>query len=182
MKGVVFREFLEFADAQFGETATEALIEECNPESGGAYVSTGYYPFEELTDLLDAARRRSGACPQSLLESFGGSLARSFTQSHARYFDEAKDLFDLLDRVDRHIHVEVRRLYPDAELPSFETVSRDETQMALDYSSPRKLQSLAKGLIETAARHYGEEVAVTLEPYPDADERTARITVRRVAS
>ena len=51
--------------------------------------------------------------------------------------------------------MEVRKLYPDAELPSFETLQTAETEMSMTYKSARPLQSFCHGLIEDCLTHYG---------------------------
>lgn len=179
MKGVVFREFLEFSDRQFGETVTEALIEQADLPSGGAYVATGYYRSEEMSSLVEAACRHAQTPAAGLLCEFGAALGGRFAETHQRFFDEAGELFELLDRIDGQIHVEVRKLYPDAELPRFETVSRDARCMVLDYTSPRRLHNLAKGVIEAAASYYGETIDVSVETFPEDHPVTARISVLR---
>ena len=54
----------------------------------------------------------------------------------------------------------MRKLYPDAELPTFEVKrpSADELQML--YKSKRPFADLALGLIRGCADHYGERVEI----------------------
>ena len=58
-----------------------------------------------------------------------------------------------MEKIDGHIHVEVKKLYPDAELPSFET-ERMGKDMKMTYRSERKFSDLAVGLISAASEHY----------------------------
>src|SRR5690606_27411138 len=58
------------------------------------------------------------------------------------------------------IHPEVRKLYPGADVPDFGFDTRDPDVLRMTYRSARRLCAFAEGLIEGAARHYGEDVAV----------------------
>jgi hypothetical protein len=65
------------------------------------------------------------------------------------------------------IHVEVLKLYPDAELPSFRVEQRGDDTMTLTYRSNRHMSPLAVGLIEGAAAHYGRRVHIDQTAQPD---------------
>jgi hypothetical protein len=54
----------------------------------------------------------------------------------------------------------VRKLYADAELPSFKVKQRTPTQLLLEYRSPRRLGHLAEGLILGTAREFKIKVRV----------------------
>jgi hypothetical protein len=56
--------------------------------------------------------------------------------------------------------VDVIKLYPDAELPEFETLSTTDDQIVLKYTSERKLGDFAKGLLTKSAEHFNEKVKV----------------------
>ncbi len=58
------------------------------------------------------------------------------------------------------IHPEVRKLYPDADVPEFEFSGRDDSTLTIGYRSRRRLCELAEGFIEGAADHFGESVAL----------------------
>lgn len=179
MKGIVFTEFLEFVEDQMGADMVDAIIDDCDLASGGAYTAVGTYPFAELRDLLLALARRAEADPADLLRGFGHKLCRTFTIGHGQYFAAAGSLFDFLGSIEDHIHVEVRKLYPDAELPSLKVAGRTDREMLLDYSSSRGLEALAEGLICASAEHFGETVAVTTAPSPLG---AVRFTITRQAA
>ena len=64
--------------------------------------------------------------------------------------------------------MEVRKLYPDAQLPQFDcTRSADGLQML--YSSPRHFGDLAEGLIRGAIAHFGDQLHVTRQEQPNGD-------------
>lgn len=162
MKGFVFQEFFDFVDRRFGPDVTEEIIETAELEHDAAYAATGTYPFSDLQKLVGAACRRLDADPADMLRDFGGSVGCAFARGHRDRFDRHDGLFDMLANVEELIHVEVRKLYPEAELPRFQVEARSESQMLLHYRSERKLWDFAKGIIEAAAGHYGETVDVEI--------------------
>lgn len=160
MKGVVFTEFLEMVEQHFNADMVDDIIAQANPSSGGAYTSVGTYEFEELANLIGALSAISKTPANELIHAFGLHLAQSFASRFPAFFDEAKCTFDLLKKVDDHIHVEVRKLYPDAELPKFDYEQSSPETLTLFYESSRNLPDLAHGLIEGAARYYQEEITI----------------------
>lgn len=77
-------------------------------------------------------------------------------------FVEGKtDVVDFLTTVEDYIHVEVRKLYPDAELPTFAIQTKKDAYIELLYDSERKLHDFAKGLIKGAAAYFEQNVEIT---------------------
>lgn len=182
MKGIVFTEFLEFVEDQMGPDMVDTIIDDCELSTGGAYTAVGTYPFSELRDLLTALVARSGADPAVLLRGFGGKLCATFTTGYGQYFSAAGSLFDLLGSIDDHIHVEVRKLYPDAELPSIRVAARSNDQMQLDYRSERGLEALAEGLIQATSDFYREPVSVSMAKMSGPTGEFVRFTIDRKAA
>jgi hypothetical protein len=182
MKGIVFTEFLDFVDDQMGADMVDAIVDDCELSTGGAYTAVGTYPFSELRDLLMALVKRSGADPADLLRGFGHKLCATFTVNYGAYFAQAGSLFDFLASIDDHIHVEVRKLYPDAELPALSVATRGADQMTLDYRSARGLEALAEGLIEATSAYYREPVSMVMDRMSDAQGAFVRFTIDRKAA
>ena len=72
-------------------------------------------------------------------------------------------MYSLLEKVDSTIHVEVRKLYPDAELPRFKCDSSEPRRLTMIYQSPRGFADFAAGLIEGCIEHFGETIDVQRE-------------------
>lgn len=181
MKGMVFTEFLDFVSQKFDDDTVDDIIADANPPNGGAYTSVGTYDHRELQALITALVKRTGADTTELLRGFGRYLCTSFHRGFPSFFERTPDLFDFLESVDRHIHVEVRKLYPDAELPTFKTHARDAQLLELDYRSCRPLAALAEGLILGAADHYKQSVRVRQAPLSDQSGNYVRLSIQRVA-
>ncbi|HYC67172.1 heme NO-binding domain-containing protein [Brevundimonas sp.] len=182
MKGVVFTEFLEFVESAMGADTVDAIIAECELSTGGAYTAVGTYPFQEMQDLLMALSKRSQTPPADLLRAFGAYLCTRFVAGYPEFFRRAGSLFKLLASVDHHIHVEVRKLYPDAELPSLEVVENRPERFVMNYRSTRGLEALAEGLIDASARHFKEPVYLKSERTTDEQGDLVRFTITRRAA
>ncbi len=161
MKGVVFTEFMELVESRMGLDMLDRIITEAQLPNDGAYTSVGTYDHAELVRLVMALSNATGMAVPALVHLFGQHLFERFSVSYAALFTDAHGVFDFLCRVDDVIHVEVRKLYPDAELPSLPCTRPAPDQLELLYSSPRGFADLAAGLIDGCIAHYREPITVT---------------------
>jgi hypothetical protein len=164
MKGIVFTEFVGFVAEHFGEDTVDDIIDASALPSGGAYTSVGTYSHTEMATLCNALANRTGEPVPDLVRRFGTHLSHTFAREYPAFFPRDGDFFDFLTSIEGHIHVEVRKLYPDAELPSFEVQHRTATKLIIDYQSPRRMHHLAEGLILGTAREFGVDVRVQTMP------------------
>ncbi len=163
MKGIVFTEFLTLVEERFSLAMVDQIIEGASLPSGGVYTAVGTYPVSEMVSLLQQLSTRSGVAIPALLQIFGRYLLGRFVQSHPAFFAEQRSTLDFLAAVEEHIHVEVRKLYADAELPRFVCERLAEDRMAMIYRSPRGLADLALGLIEGCAAYYHQTLEIQRE-------------------
>lgn len=167
MKGIVFSEFMDMVEERFGLELADELIESSELASGGSYTAVGTYPHQEMVKMVVRLSELSNISVPDLLNAFGHHLFDTFYRNYPGFFVEVKHPFDLLEQIDNHIHVEVKKLYPDAELPRFET-SREGDTLTMVYRSERKMADLAIGLIEAAAKKY--QTALNIETELLADD------------
>ena len=161
MKGMVFTEFLDFAEDQFGLEEVDRMIAAAG--SDGAFTSIGTYDHQELVRMLVALSESKQIPIPDLLKQFGHHLFGYLAKSYPSVLGDADDGFTLLRRIDDHIHVEVRKLYPDSELPQFSYEMMDDGSMQLTYRSERGLADLAEGLLRGCFEHFGQSVEIRRE-------------------
>ena len=161
MKGIVFTEFIDLVAKQYGEEVIDRVITESNLPSGAAYTAVGTYDHEEMMTMVRKLALATRASASSLLKDFGEHLFTRFAARYPQFFGGITSSFSFLSRIEGHIHVEVRKLYPDAELPSIICEHRSESEMVLTYRSTRPLAAFAEGLMLGAIAHFGETVEVT---------------------
>jgi len=161
MKGVVFTEFFEFIEQNHSVEFLQETIEHSQVASKGVYTATGTYPFCEMGALLTSLVEKTGKNASELLELFGVHLFGHFSRTSAHFFEGVGNAFDFLATVETHIHVDVKKLYPDAELPSFDIIEHTPDKFVMLYKSSRGLGALCEGLISGCLAHYGETAKIT---------------------
>lgn len=169
MRGVIFTEMIEFVEEALGFEIADKMIEKAMLENHGAFSQGGNYPFEHMVKLLTALSEITGKAPNELLFIFGKHLFSTLVKLYGRDI-KAGNALDFIDSVEHYVHVEVKKLYPDAELPKFDTIQKDENQLTLIYKSNKKLEAFAHGLIEACGEYFQEPLKVKYktisnEPY-----------------
>lgn len=168
MKGMIFTELIELIEHEYGIDMVDELVETTSPPSGGIYTSVGTYDHRELIGYVAALSEKTGVPVAALIRTFGRWLFPKLVEGHPQLFGQDDDLFGFLEKLDGYIHVEVLKLYPDAELPKIETQRVENgDELRLAYVSARRLDEFAHGLLEGAAAHFDREVSITREELTD---------------
>ena len=171
MKGLVFTELFSFVEERHCPVFLQRMIDESDLASGGVYTATGTYPACEMARLVKTMADKTGIDVSSLLRIFGEHLFSRFHTGFPEIFDGMENAMDFLASVECHIHVEVRKLYPDAELPSIEITERRPDSFTLIYTSPRHLGDFCEGLIIGCLKHFREIATISkavLETEPNS--------------
>ena len=155
MKGIILAEFIEYIELELGELAAQKIIDNSNLASEGAYSRVGLYDYQELISLLTNAASESQQEAETLLDGFSNHLFLMFKKDYSMFFKDVDNAAHMLMQIDNHIHVEVKKLYPDAELPSFEYKLNDN-ELSLYYSSPRPLALVAHALVKACLHFFGD--------------------------
>lgn len=155
VKGMVFVELLEMAESILGEAAVDEVLAKADLPSGGAYTAVGNYACSELMALVKAFSDHSGAGVDTLQRAFGRWMHDRFVKSYPGFFRDKPDALAMFEAIEGEVHVEVRKLYPDVELPTFDTERPAPGELRMTYSSPRPLADFCHGLVEACVDHYG---------------------------
>lgn len=161
MKGIVFTEFLEMVEDRFSPELADDIVEAAKLPHRGAFTAVGTYPHAEMGRLVTELSKRTDMKVPDLLRTYGRHLFGRFREGYGEFFEGVDDSFGFLSRIDDVVHVEVRKLYPDAELPEFEALNVSPGHLRMIYRSPRCLGDFAEGLMEGCFAHYGENVTIT---------------------
>lgn len=167
MKGIVFTEFLELVEDKFGLEMVDNIIANSNLESNGVYTAVGTYSFSEMLQLLQNLSDNTGISIDNLLlvyaEHFFGAIEDSYPGLLATY----KDAIEMLSSIENHIHVEVKKIYPDAELPKFEVVEKTDKSLTMIYKSSRAMHHFGLGLMNKTFEHFNQTATIVLEKIKD---------------
>ena len=176
MKGIVFREFIDFVEDQAGEDVVDNMIEKANPASGAAYTTVGKYDWKEMVDLVVALSEITSTPVPDLLHVFGRHLFGRLQKTYPQFLSGSANAFDFLQTVETKIHMEVLKLCPDAELPTLDITVRSSAELTVVYSSCHPFGDLCVGMIEGCGDHFQEEFEIENRP----KENGLDIIVRRV--
>lgn len=166
MKGIVFTELLTMAEQAVGEEAVDRVLEEVDLSSGGVFTAVGFYPCSDLMAIVGGLCAHTGLSAESLQHAFGEWMMTYFVTHYPDVFASKPGPLEMLESVDGEVHVEVRKLYPDAELPRFQTRRGGLGEMQMTYTSSRPLTAFCHGLIEACVAHYGATATVVCTPHP----------------
>jgi len=163
MKGVVFTEFLEMVADKFSEDMVDDIIDDSDLESEGVYTAVGTYSHTEIVKLVVSLSKRTEIEVEELIRIFGHHLFGRFSVLYPHFFPEDMEVFKFLESVEHYIHVEVRKLYPDASLPTFTTEHESEKVLIMTYSSPHPFSTLAQGLLRGCIDYFKADADVTMK-------------------
>jgi len=183
MKGMIFTEFLEMVEERFGLATVEKILEQAAPENEGAYTSVGNYHHEEMVRLVVALSETIDIPTDDLLQVFGRWVfLRLFVEHYGDFFVEPGTVFEFLTGIESYIHVEVRKLYPDAELPTFETERVGDHGLNMVYRSTRPFAQFAHGLVLGCIEHYGENITVEVKDLSQGQGTSAQFVLSKEAA
>lgn len=160
MKGIIFTQLLDMVEQKFSYELVDTLLLRTHLPSGGTYTSAGTYPACEMASLVANLSQCTHTPVAELLREYGRFLFQTFITNYHQFIKAAPDAFSFLSSVDEYIHGEVKKLYPDAELPQFLITRLNEQTLQMVYQSSRQLGDLAYGLIEGTLAHYQEEATI----------------------
>lgn len=163
MKGIIFTDFLELVEDKFGLEMVDKIINQSDLESNGIYTSVGTYEFSEMLQLISHLSANTDIAVDDLLLVFSEHLFKTLTKSHPNLVSHYEGPMDLLASIENHIHVEVQKIYPEAQLPTFDLEERTEDKMVLVYKSDKGLYMLGKGLMMETFKLFGVPANIELE-------------------
>jgi hypothetical protein len=163
MKGIVFTEFIDLVEEKFGIEMVDTIINNSNLASNGVYTAVGTYSFSEMLSLLRNLNKETGIAINDLLLIYGEHFFSVVEKSYPYFLTQYNDPIEMLSSIENHIHVEVRKIYPDAELPYFMVVEKTETTLIMIYKSSIAMSSFGKGLMNKTFEHFNTNATILVE-------------------
>jgi len=163
MKGIVFTEFLDLVEEKFGLEMVDAIISQSKLESKGVYTSIGTYSFSELLQLLQNLQTKTGISIDNLLLIYGEHFFSVIETNYKDLLSSYNDPIEMLASINNHIHVEVRKIYNDAELPTFIIKEKTKQTLILIYKSSRSMHHFGLGLMNKTFEHFNSKATIVLE-------------------
>jgi hypothetical protein len=163
MKGIVFTEFLDLVEEKFGIEMVDEIILNSILESEGAYTSIGAYNFSEMIQLLNHLSNKTGISIDNLLFIYGEHFFSVIEKSYPGLLAVYKDPIEMLSSIESHIHVEVIKIYPDAELPTFVVEEKSKNTLIMKYKSSRAMHHFGLGLMNKTFEYFNTSAEIIVE-------------------
>lgn len=167
MKGIVFRELLNMVAVTFNENMVDDILDDCILKSNGSYTTAGTYDHTEIIQIVQSLSKKTNIPPKELFKSYGYYLFSRFHEMMPQFFIEPQNTFEFLESIDQTIHIEVKKLYPDAMLPKFTTERLNDNSLKMIYQSRCPFADFASGLIAGCVDHFKENITIKAEDKND---------------
>jgi predicted hydrocarbon binding protein len=162
MKGIVMTLLAEMVENQLGMEEWNQVLKVAGLD--GIYTSSVFYADAELLGLVSIISERNKIPADDLLFTFGEFMFPGFIARYPYLIEKVSDFLSLLESIDSVIHVEVKKMHPDATPPVFRHSRLGDNVLMLEYYSERRLCRLAEGLIAGAAQFYNVSYSLAHEP------------------
>lgn len=162
MKGVIFNATQEAVIELFDEDTWDDLLDAAGVD--GVYSSVGTYEDADLLAIVGAAVETTGMSTDDVLIAVGRKALPYLADRVPSLIGECTTSFEMLGLIHDVIHVEVMKLYDDAQPPQFSYSDLPNGGMRMGYRSPRMLDALAEGLIHGVGDRFGETLDVVRHP------------------
>ncbi|WP_114767072.1 heme NO-binding domain-containing protein [Vibrio rhodolitus] len=163
MKGIIFTEFMDLVEDKFGLEVLDQVLDGAGDE--GVYTAVGSYDHRDLVKLIVKLSEITELPPETLQQVFGQSVFNNLysTLPNSASLHECKNSFQFVRLVEDYIHIEVKKLYPEANPPKFEFISESETELVFDYKSARCMSHVCLGLVQGCADHFNEQLEIAMD-------------------
>ncbi|KEZ92311.1 heme NO-binding domain-containing protein [Nonlabens ulvanivorans] len=178
MKGIVFTEFLDLVEEKFGLGMVDQIIEQSELPSNGVYTSIGTYSFAEMLQLIQNLSANTGLSIDQLLLAYGEHFFNVIENSYPGLLATYKDPIEMLSSIENHIHIEVRKIYPDAELPTFEVLEKSDQHLVMIYMSSRAMHHFGLGLMNRTFAHFEMTSNIQIEKIKE-DGTEVKFTIHK---
>lgn len=158
MKGIIFNLLEQFITETAGEEIYQTILDRCSLQTREPFVGPGTYPDEDLTALVKSTVTVLGISPPEALRRFGKFAFPKLAEHFPDFVSPHRHPKEFLKTVDSIIHVEVRKLYENAKVPSFLYRDPAPDRLVIEYRSDRRLCHFMEGLIEGVADHFRSPV------------------------
>ncbi len=176
MKGIVFTEFLNLVETKFGLETVDEIITNSQLDSGGVYTAVGTYNFSEMLELLNHLSKKTKLTKDDLLYAFAEHFFMVIKRDYPKLINSYTNPITMLASIENHIHIEVLKLYPDAELPTFNVTNQTNTSLTLIYTSNRALHAFALGLMHQTFKHFNTKANIS-EDHLTKDGAKVKFTI-----
>ena len=158
MKGIIFNIAENYLSQTYSEELFDDIVSTCDLQTTEPFVGPGTYPDEDFLKIIASAADRLEVAQHNLLVDLGRFSFNGLATKFPNFLDGHDDPKSFLQTVDGIIHVEVRKLYKDTYLPTFQYDDPAPDRLIITYFSERKLYGFMEGLIAGVGDHFDSQI------------------------
>ena len=159
MHGIVYFLLQQFVESNWDNATWSSMFDSAGLERK-TYLPTDVYPDAEVLALVEAGAQVAGVSEEEVLTSFGRFLAPNLLAIHGALIQPDWRTLETILNTEEVMHAMVRQSKPGAQPPVLKCVQGDDAKLQVIYTSPRKLCSLAKGIMLGIADHFDETIQI----------------------
>ena len=160
MKGIIFNCLEDLIVKKYGDEVMEEIYAEAEfSAEAPPFVGPETYADADLFAMVALLSQKTNLPVDDLVYAFGRYMFPVLADKYPVFLEKVNSPLEFLKSVDGIVHVEVRKLFEEAEPPTIAVESTDHNQAVLRYSSKRKLCRLLEGLLEGVADHFGQKAS-----------------------
>ncbi|SFZ95144.1 Haem-NO-binding [Flaviramulus basaltis] len=116
-----------------------------------------------MLSLLSHLSKKTTISIDDLLLVYSEHFFDVLVNSYPELIKQYKDPIDMLASIESHIHVEVQKIYPDAELPTFQIQNKTKNSLTMIYKSSRAMYYFGLGLMNKTFEHFNSSAEIIME-------------------
>lgn len=181
MHGSIFAELKKYVEAKLGGNAWNELLNDAGL-GPRMYLAIQAYPDSEVVGIVTAASKKTGLAPDAILEDFGEFIAPDLLGMYRSLVKPGWRTLEVIEHTENTIHKVVRLQHADATPPYLHAERTGPDEVTVTYTSPRRLCSVAKGIIRGLAVHFGDVISVKESRCMNKGASGCVLVVRREAA
>lgn len=163
MQGIIFTEYLEMAEIEFGLVAVDYILETTDLPSKGIYTSIGEYDYKEMYVLLEALSVYTGLTQNELMYRYGKHFFGYLEKTYEVFFNMFNDPIKMLLSLEDLVYVSLRQKYPEVDFPTYHLLELEEDRMVVVYSSKEGLYKFAVALVERVFEFFNQQGVIAVD-------------------
>ena len=162
MKGVIFNLLENLIVAKFGDEILEEIYDEAQfSVDAPPFVGSQTYPDSDLFAMVTLLSEKTNLPVDDLVYEFGKYMFPVLADKYPVFLDNVNSPLEFLKSVNDIIHVEVKKLFEEANPPTIKVEEINHNQAKLRYKSERKLCKLVEGLLDGVVDYFGQKISYT---------------------
>jgi methyl-accepting chemotaxis protein len=168
MKGILPKLMQQFIEEHYGKAAFDHLQEAMGHPT---FLPTQNYPDQVLRQMAEIVAAKTGKTERDVFVNLGRFTIKGFHQLYPRYFKGAslKEFYLTMNDT----HAKLTKDVPGLEPPRF-TYDDQGDRLVMTYQSRRGYPEYFEGILQGAAEHFHEPVAITVT---STDKNSARAEI-----